>query len=68
MNCFDCQALDTATAAVAICRSCGAGLCDRHAHPHPQALHRAAGMGTATRRHAARRLLCETCAVAERSD
>ncbi|MEW2131889.1 DUF2180 family protein [Streptomyces sp. NPDC005435] len=68
MNCFDCQDLDVTTAAVAVCRSCGAGICGRHAHPYAQVLHRAAGMGTATRRRAARRLLCETCAAAERSD
>ncbi|MBJ7903092.1 DUF2180 family protein [Streptomyces sp. NPDC003656] len=67
MNCFDCRDLDVTAAAVAVCRSCGAGICDRHAHPHPQVLHRAAGMGTATRRQAARRLLCATCTAAEHS-
>lgn len=32
MNCFDCAALDSAVAAVAICADCGAAVCRDHAH------------------------------------
>ena len=32
MNCFDCAALDTTTAAVALCVDCGAAVCAAHAH------------------------------------
>ena len=30
MNCYECVKNDTKSAAVAICRCCGAGLCLRH--------------------------------------
>ncbi|MEU6242268.1 hypothetical protein [Streptomyces sp. NPDC047024] len=52
--------------AAAISRSCGAGLCDRHTHPHSQVPRRAVGLGTETERRSARRPLCESRAVAER--
>ncbi|QKW24779.1 DUF2180 family protein [Streptomyces seoulensis] len=69
MNCFDCRDLSPAetTAAVGVCRGCGAGICYRHAHSGPHLLHRLAGTGLASRPRAARRLLCGTCAQAERS-
>ncbi|MGV9339913.1 DUF2180 family protein [Streptomyces sp. NPDC003688] len=65
MNCFGCQDLNITTAAVALSRSCGAGLCDRHTHRCSQSPLRAVGLGTATGRQSARHLLYETRAVAE---
>ncbi|MCS0603689.1 DUF2180 family protein [Streptomyces sp. LP11] len=65
MNCFDCQDLDIATPAVAICRVCGAGVCHRHARTRPRVLHELTGTGLATKPRAARRLLCGTCTAAE---
>jgi hypothetical protein len=40
MNCFDCAALDSAVAAVAICADCGAAVCRDHAHVGPRWLTR----------------------------
>ncbi|MEU4148814.1 hypothetical protein [Streptomyces sp. NPDC026659] len=65
MNFFGCQDPDITTAAVALSRSCGAGLCDRHTHRCSQAPLRAVGLGTAAKYQSARRLLYEARAVAE---
>ncbi|MEU9244447.1 DUF2180 family protein [Streptomyces sp. NPDC048385] len=67
MNCYDCQITDEATAAVALCSVCGAGLCGHHAHLSPHVLHRLNGLGLAARPRAARRFLCDTCREAEGS-
>ncbi|MEU6497636.1 DUF2180 family protein [Streptomyces sp. NPDC046984] len=67
MDCYDCHMNDQATAAVGVCRSCGAGICPTHAHAIPQTLHHLTGTGVATRIRAARYLLCTTCLDAERS-
>ncbi|MET8405355.1 DUF2180 family protein [Streptomyces sp900116325] len=67
MNCYDCDSLDHVTPAVAVCPTCGAGVCAEHANTVSQQLHRPAGMGLATLPRAARRILCATCISAERS-
>ncbi|WP_044370470.1 MULTISPECIES: DUF2180 family protein [Streptomyces] len=65
MNCYDCNARDRSTSAVAICNSCGAGVCGEHACSRPRQLHRCAGTGVSALPIAARRILCPTCNTAE---
>ncbi|NEA59657.1 DUF2180 family protein [Streptomyces sp. SID13666] len=68
MNCYDCNKLtDRVTPAVAVCPTCGAGVCGEHANTVPNQLHRPMGMGLATLPRATRRILCTTCISAERS-
>jgi len=61
MNCFDCTVDDhTTTAAVAVCVSCGAGVCERHARLETRAMPQPASVG----RHPVgltRALTCPNC-------
>lgn len=66
MNCYDCAVTDLSIAAVASCRTCGAGVCLDHARSATRLLTRPSGMGPATPPRAARRILCGTCREAER--
>ncbi|MEU6394673.1 DUF2180 family protein [Streptomyces sp. NPDC046939] len=65
MNCYDCHQAGTPTAAVAVCRTCGAALCPDHLKVSTQEIHRQEGMGLSTSRQPARRLTCPTCHDAE---
>ncbi|MEU8995522.1 DUF2180 family protein [Streptomyces caniferus] len=61
MNCYDCATSDGNAAAVAICRNCGAALCERHAWSAPQTVVRVAGVGQSTLPEPARRIVCTVC-------
>ncbi|MFI1159145.1 DUF2180 family protein [Streptomyces sioyaensis] len=60
MNCYDC-APDADAAAVAICRNCGAALCEQHALSAPQTVVRVHGVGKTTAPAMARRIVCTVC-------
>ncbi|WP_328390531.1 DUF2180 family protein [Streptomyces sp. NBC_00400] len=61
MNCYDCARGSGNAAAVAICRNCGAALCDRHAWSAPQTVVRVQGVGQSTLPEPARRIVCTVC-------
>ncbi|MFE9600540.1 DUF2180 family protein [Streptomyces hokutonensis] len=65
MNCYECHQAGTTTAAVAVCRNCGAALCPDHIKVNPQHLERPEGMGVTTLKKPARRITCLTCHDAE---
>lgn len=60
MNCYDCVP-DNGTAAVAICRNCGAALCPEHAFSAPQTVVQVHGVGKTTMPEMARRIVCLIC-------
>jgi hypothetical protein len=67
MYCFECRKSIASTAAEAVCRKCGAGLCMEHARIEEHELHHEAGLGMRTHDFPARRIVCPVCAMAEHS-
>lgn len=57
MNCYECARPNPA---VAVCRSCGAGLCRDHVRVRGEELHEIVGPGP-SRTARGRRLLCGVC-------
>ncbi|WP_405987899.1 DUF2180 family protein [Streptomyces sp. NBC_00986] len=65
MNCYECHESGRTTAAVAVCRNCGAALCPEHIKVNAQHLERPEGMGVTTLKEPARRITCLICHDAE---
>lgn len=64
MQCYDCAAEQQISPAVAVCSTCGAGLCTTHAVPGHAEERLTATLGNpTTRRLPGRRLYCHTCAA-----
>lgn len=68
MDCYDCALEDTATPAIAVCDSCGCGVCVRHAHVSGRLVERLGGPRPGYRRKLARRLTCGVCRAVEAFD
>ncbi len=65
MNCFDCAAIGTMTAAVGVCRDCGAGLCVDHVQVNARWLTRTAVINrTVVVEPPAREIRCRVCQAA----
>ena len=65
MNCFDCAALHSAVAAVAVCADCGAALCHEHAHVAIRWLTRMEAINRPVRvEPPARSVRCDMCQAA----
>ena len=65
MNCYDCAIHHTATAAVAVCRDCGAAVCPDHAVTTTRHRTRMVGLGMSVPIEPAARIVrCTTCAAA----
>jgi hypothetical protein len=60
MNCYDCIGKGHTAPAVAICTSCGAGLCGEHTHLETQD-HTAAATPGNPCHHRTRALICGSC-------
>ncbi len=63
MQCYDCAVAQQTSQAVAVCATCGAGICLEHAVlAHPDEIAVTVGIPTTTRLPG-RRFLCQTCAA-----
>ncbi|HEY0237564.1 MAG TPA: DUF2180 family protein [Friedmanniella sp.] len=63
MQCYDCAVENQTNTAVAVCSTCGAGLCIQHAVlGHADEWAASVGNQTAVRL-AGRRILCQTCSA-----
>ena len=63
MQCYDCAVEQKTTTAVAVCSTCGAGLCIQHAVlGHADEWTASVGNPSATQL-AGRRILCQTCSA-----
>ncbi|MFI6012585.1 DUF2180 family protein [Streptomyces sp. NPDC051243] len=67
MNCYECAQSGRASAAVAICRLCGAAVCTEHVHSEPMQVREPAQPGKVIHDQSARRLTCPLCRAAEES-
>ena len=68
MQCFDCAATNQITTAVAVCSTCGAGLCVHHAVVgHADEATASVGNPSSVRLPG-RRILCQTCSASGLAD
>ena len=67
MNCYECNQLDRATDAVAVCNVCGAAVCPEHVHSEPVQMRGPPQPGKVIHSRPARRLTCPVCRTAEKA-
>ncbi|WP_140935790.1 DUF2180 family protein [Streptomyces sporangiiformans] len=66
MRCYDClQEARSDITGIGVCSRCGLATCEKHARVRQVQVTRQVGMGAASGRIPARRVVCRTCDMAE---